>query len=183
MAAEERLREEDPMNKQTQADFRTASPFKTRYDNFIGGTFVPPVGGRYIDNITPITGLKICEVARSGAEDIEKALDAAHAAKEAWGKTSPAHRSNILLKIADRLEANLETCWPPPKPGTTASPIRETVNADIPLVDRPLPLLRGRACACPGRHPERDRPRLPSPITSTSRWASSARSSRGTSRS
>ena len=120
------------MNKQTQADFRTASPFKTRYDNFIGGTFVPPVGGRYMDNITPITGLKICEVARSGPEDIEKALDAAHAAKEAWGKTSPAQRSNILLKIADRLEANLDLLaaaetW------DNGKPIRETVNADIPL--------------------------------------------------
>ena len=95
------------MNEMTKAEALIGSPFKTRYDNFIGGKFVPPAAGRYMDNITPITGAKVCEVARSDASDIEAALDAAHAAKEAWGKTSAAHRSNILLKIADRLEENL----------------------------------------------------------------------------
>ena len=77
------------MNQMTQADFRTVSPFRLRYDNFIGGAFVPPKSGRYMDNITPITGAKVCEVARSGPEDIEAALDAAHAAREAWGGRPP----------------------------------------------------------------------------------------------
>ncbi len=122
--------EELTMNQMTQVDFRTVSPFRHRYDNFIGGAFVAPKSGRYMDNITPITGAKVCEVARSGAEDIEAALDAAHAAKEAWGKTSAAHRANILLKIADVMEANLgllaaaET-W------DNGKPIRETTAADI----------------------------------------------------
>ena len=93
------------MNQMTQVAGQQASPFNTRYDNVIGGKFVAPIAGRYMDNITPITGAKICEVARSGPEDMELALDAAHAAKEAWGKTSAAHRSNILLKIADVMEA------------------------------------------------------------------------------
>jgi aldehyde dehydrogenase len=108
------------------------APFRARYDNFIGGAFVPPVDGAYFDNITPITGGKICEVARSGAADVDLALDAAHAAKEAWGKTSAAERSNILLKIADRLEENLDLLaqaetW------DNGKPIRETTAADIPL--------------------------------------------------
>ena len=108
------------------------SPFKTRYDNFIGGKFVAPVNGRYFQNITPITGQVVCEVARSDAADVELALDAAHAAKGAWGRTSPAARANILLKVADALEANLpllaaaET-W------DNGKPIRETTAADIPL--------------------------------------------------
>ena len=120
------------MNQMTQADFRTASPFKARYDNFIGGTFVAPVAGRYMDNLTPITGAKVCEVARSDKADIELALDAAHAAKEAWGKTSVAERSNTLLRIADRIEQNLDLIaaaetW------DNGKPIRETTAADIPL--------------------------------------------------
>ncbi|MEH0072523.1 aldehyde dehydrogenase family protein [Pannonibacter sp. Pt2-lr] len=120
------------MNMQSHPDFRTVSPFRERYDNFIGGKFVPPVSGRYMDNITPITGAKICEVARSDAADINAALDAAHAAREAWGKTSAAHRANILLKIADVMEANLDVLaaaetW------DNGKPIRETTAADIPL--------------------------------------------------
>jgi aldehyde dehydrogenase len=91
------------MNQMTKVELVTGSPFKTRYDNFIGGKFTPPVNGRYFDNVTPITGATICEVARSDAADINLALDAAHAAREAWGKTSAAHRANILLKIADRI--------------------------------------------------------------------------------
>lgn len=123
---------ETAMNQITQKDFRTTSPFKTRYDNFIGGAFVPPKAGRYMDNITPITGAVVCEVARSTAADIDAALDAAHAAKTAWGKTSAAHRSNILLKIADVMEANLDLLaaaetW------DNGKPIRETTLADIPL--------------------------------------------------
>ncbi|AWZ18936.1 Aldehyde dehydrogenase (NAD+) [Roseovarius sp. TM1035] len=120
------------MNEMTQVAGSYASPFKTRYDNFIGGTFVPPVNGRYFDNITPITGEVICEVARSDAMDVERALDAAHAAREAWGRTSAADRSNTLLKFADVLEANLDLLaqaetW------DNGKPIRETTHADIPL--------------------------------------------------
>ncbi|WP_417725901.1 aldehyde dehydrogenase [Roseovarius sp.] len=120
------------MNEMTQVASHYASPFKTRYDNFIGGTFVPPVNGRYFDNITPITGEVVCEVARSDAMDVELALDAAHAAREGWGRTSAADRSNALLKIADVLEANLDLLaqaetW------DNGKPIRETTHADIPL--------------------------------------------------
>jgi aldehyde dehydrogenase len=108
------------------------SPFESRYDNFIGGRFTPPVNGKYFQNITPITGQVVCEVARSDAADVEKALDAAHAAKKAWGETAPADRANILLRIADRIDENLETLakaetW------DNGKPIRETLAADIPL--------------------------------------------------
>src|SRR5574340_48594 len=106
--------------------------FKDRYDNFIGGKWVAPVKGEYFPNLSPITGKRFCDLARSTAEDIELALDAAHAAKDAWGATPPAQRAGVLLKIADRLEANLEkiayveTC-------DNGKPIRETLAADIPL--------------------------------------------------
>ncbi len=120
------------MNEMTQTAGQFSSPFKTRYDNFIGGKFVPPVNGRYFDNITPITGAVVCEVARSDSADVELALDAAHAAKDSWGKTSAAERSNILLRIADRIEDHLELIataetW------DNGKPIRETTAADIPL--------------------------------------------------
>ena len=82
--------------------------FKERYANFIGGQWVAPVKGEYFDNISPVNGKPFCQIPRSTAEDIELALDAAHAAKDAWAKTSPTARANILLKIADRIEANLE---------------------------------------------------------------------------
>ena len=73
------------------------SPYKEKYDNFIGGKWVKPVDGKYFENITPISGKPFCEVARSNEKDIELALDAAHAAKDAWGKTSTTERANILL--------------------------------------------------------------------------------------
>ena len=106
--------------------------YKERYDNFIGGKWTPPVKGDYFDNPTPITGKVFTQVARSTEEDIELALDAAHAAKDAWGKTSVTNRSNILLKIADRMEENLEMLavaesW------ENGKAVRETLNADIPL--------------------------------------------------
>ena len=106
--------------------------FKPRYDNFIGGEFVPPVDGRYFENPSPVNGKTFCEVARSSAKDVELALDAAHKAKNAWGKTSPTTRSSILNKIADRMEANLEMlavaeAW------ENGKPVRETLAADIPL--------------------------------------------------
>jgi aldehyde dehydrogenase len=106
--------------------------FKERYENFIGGEWVPPVDGEYFDNISPVTGKAFCQVPRSNEKDIELALDAAHAAKEAWGSTSVADRSNILLKIADRIDANLEMLavaetW------DNGKAVRETLNADVPL--------------------------------------------------
>ena len=107
-------------------------PFAKRYDNFIGGQWVAPKTGRYFVNTTPITGGEIGEIARSGAEDIEAALDAAHAAKDKWGQTSAAGRANILNRIADRIETNLELLataetW------DNGKPIRETMAADLPL--------------------------------------------------
>jgi aldehyde dehydrogenase len=106
--------------------------FESRYDNFIGGEWVAPNAGRYFENPTPVTGQPFCEVARSDESDVERALDAAHAAAPAWGKTSPAARAIILNKIADRIEENLESIavaesW------DNGKPVRETLNADIPL--------------------------------------------------
>lgn len=107
-------------------------PYKAKYDNFIGGKWVAPVKGEYFDVITPITGKAYTKAARSSAEDVELALDAAHAAAEKWGKTSTTERSNILLKIADRIEANLELIATADTVDN-GKPIRETMNADIPL--------------------------------------------------
>jgi len=92
----------------------------------------PPTAGKYFDNVSPVTGLPVCEIARSDASDIEAALDAAHAAKDAWGKTDAAQRAQILNKIADRMEGNLEKLataetW------DNGKPIRETMAADLPL--------------------------------------------------
>lgn len=106
--------------------------FRSRYDNYMGGEWVPPVRGEYFENPSPVNGKVFCEVARSTAEDIEKALDCAHAAKEAWGRTSVAERAQILNKIADRMEANLEMLavaetW------DNGKPIRESLAADLPL--------------------------------------------------
>jgi aldehyde dehydrogenase len=106
--------------------------FKSKYDNYIGGEWTPPVKGKYFENVSPVNGRVFCEVARSSSDDIEHALDAAHAAKKSWGETSAAERANILNKIADRLEQNLEMLavaetW------DNGKPIRETLNADIPL--------------------------------------------------
>ena len=106
--------------------------YKPRYDNFIGGKFVAPVKGGYFDVLTPITGKPYTQAARSTAEDIELALDAAHAAAAKWGRTPAAERSNILLKIADRLEQNLELLAYA-ETVDNGKPIRETLNADIPL--------------------------------------------------
>jgi aldehyde dehydrogenase len=106
--------------------------YKPRYDNFIGGAFVPPVEGQYFDVISPINGKVYTQAARSSAADIDKALDAAHAAAAKWGATPPAERANILLKIADRIEQNLELLAYA-EAVDNGKPIRETLNADIPL--------------------------------------------------
>ena len=106
--------------------------FKPRYDNFINGKFTAPLSGQYFDNVSPITGKVFTQVARSNEADINLALDAAHAAADAWGRRSATERAGILLKIADRMEENLallayvETV-------DNGKPIRETTAADIPL--------------------------------------------------
>ncbi|RVC42754.1 aldehyde dehydrogenase family protein, partial [Mesorhizobium sp. M4B.F.Ca.ET.088.02.2.1] len=107
-------------------------PFAKRYDNYIGGKWVAPLSGKYFENISPVTGGPLGEVARSDASDIEAALDAAHKAKDAWGRTSPAARALILNRIADRMEENLDLLalaetW------DNGKPIRETTAADLPL--------------------------------------------------
>jgi aldehyde dehydrogenase len=125
------IREDEIMNIQVQQKAGEA-PFKLKYGNYIGGKWVEPKSGRYMDNLSPVTGHKICEVPRSDASDIEFALDAAHKARDKWGKTSVTERSNILLKIAQRIEDNLDLIaraetW------DNGKPLRETTNADIPL--------------------------------------------------
>jgi len=119
------------MNK---PEFVTTSkpPFAERYDNFIGGKWVAPRSGKYFDNMSPVTGQVVCRIARSDAQDIEAALDAAHAAKDAWGRSSVVERAIILNRIADRMESNLEKLavaetW------DNGKPIRETRAADLPL--------------------------------------------------
>jgi aldehyde dehydrogenase len=106
--------------------------FKEQYENYIGGEWVAPRGGEYFDNISPVDGKPFTKIARSQEEDIELALDAAHNAAPEWGNSSATFRSNILLKIADRMEENLETLaraetW------DNGKPIRETMAADLPL--------------------------------------------------
>ncbi|NKY44581.1 aldehyde dehydrogenase [Nocardia cerradoensis] len=106
--------------------------YADRYDNFIGGEWTAPVEGRYFENPSPVDGETFCEVARSSAADVELALDAAHGAADAWGATSAADRANILNKIADRIEANLDQLavaetW------DNGKPVRETLAADLPL--------------------------------------------------
>jgi aldehyde dehydrogenase len=106
--------------------------FKSHYDNFIGGKFVPPVKGEYFDNISPIDGKVFTKAARSTKEDIELALDAAHQAFETWGKSSVAERSRVLNKIADIMEENLEYLAAV-ETIDNGKAIRETRAADIPL--------------------------------------------------
>jgi aldehyde dehydrogenase len=114
------------------ATFRPAIPLRQRYDNWIAGEYVAPVRGQYFTNLTPITGEAICEVARSTHEDVDKALDAAHAAAVSWNTASPAYRANVLNRIADRMEANLETLAFL-ETLDNGKPIRETRAADLPL--------------------------------------------------
>ncbi|MGD9811974.1 MAG: aldehyde dehydrogenase [Sphingobium sp.] len=120
------------METDTLARPASTSPFAESYNNYIGGRWVAPKSGRYFDNISPVNGRLLCRIARSGAEDIEAALDAAHAAKDDWSTRSVAERARILELIADRMEKNLDllaTCesW------DNGKPIRETTAADLPL--------------------------------------------------
>lgn len=106
--------------------------YKEKYDNFIGGEWVAPLDGEYFENPSPVDGKVFTKVARSQKEDIELALDAAHKAKDRWGNTSVAERSNVLLKIADRLEENLNK-FAVSETWDNGKSIRETLNADLPL--------------------------------------------------
>jgi aldehyde dehydrogenase len=115
-----------------QPDLRESISFRTRYENYIGGLWVAPVDGIYFDNVTPITGKPFCQIPRSSAADIELAIDAAHAAKDGWARTSVTQRSILLNQIADRMEEHLSTLalaetW------DNGKPIRESTVADIPL--------------------------------------------------
>ena len=106
--------------------------FRKKYDNFINGEWVAPIDGEYFDNSSPIDGKIFCQIARSKEADVEAALDAAHAAKDAWGKTSVTERSNMLLKLADGIEANLEAIAIA-ESYENGKPVRETLAADIPI--------------------------------------------------
>src|SRR6202000_1031904 len=126
--------EGDPNDDDLHRTGQPGSPVtvESRYDNFIGGEWVAPSKGDYFANPSPVTGQNFTEIARSTSEDIDRALDAAHGAKRAWGRTSAAERANILNKIADRIEENLEMlaiaeCW------ENGKPVRETLAADLPL--------------------------------------------------
>jgi aldehyde dehydrogenase len=128
---------------------------QARYDNFIGGEFVAPAGGAHRENLSPAIGLPFCEVADSGPADIELALDAAHAAKDAWGARSPAERADVLNAVADAIEENLEMLavaesW------ENGKPVRETLNADLPLAVDHFRYFAGAVRAEEGRISEID---------------------------
>jgi aldehyde dehydrogenase len=120
------------MLQQAMARFAGKTLVRDTYDNFIGGQWVKPVRGEYFDNLSPVTGQSVCKVARSTAEDIELALDAAHRAKEGWGQRSATERANILNRIAQRMEENLDLLAMA-ETIDNGKPIRETTAADIPL--------------------------------------------------
>src|SRR6202453_64867 len=105
---------------------------KKKYGNYIGGEWVAPLSGTYFENVTPVTGQTLCEIPRSNAADVDRALDAAHAAKDSWGKTSAAERANILNAIAQRMQDNL-ALLAEAETWDNGKPIRETTAADMPL--------------------------------------------------
>lgn len=107
-------------------------PFKKEYGNYIGGKWLAPVSGEYFENVSPITGKVFCQVPRSNADDIERAVDAAHAARKSWGETSPAERANVLLRIADRMQENLQLLAVA-ETIDNGKPLRECMAADLPL--------------------------------------------------
>jgi aldehyde dehydrogenase len=129
---------------------------KLRYDNFIGGCWVPPVFGKYMPNLSPVNGKRFCEVAQSTPEDVELALDAAHAAKAAWGERSLPDRASVLNRIADAMEANLEMLavaesW------ENGKPVRETLAADLPLAIDHFRYFAGATRSLEGRTTEIDK--------------------------
>ena len=143
---------------------------RARYDNFIGGKWQAPVKGRYFSDPSPVDGTKLCDIARSDAADVELALDAAHAARDAWGRTSPAERGRMLLKIADRIEENLEFLA-----------YAETLDNGKPIRETTPPTFRwppttsaiSPAASAPRKARSQKSTTPPSPIISRSRWASS----------
>jgi aldehyde dehydrogenase len=152
---------------------------KERYENFIGGKWVAPSGGAYRENLSPATAEAFCEVADSTPADVELALDAAHAAKDAWGRSSPAERAAVLDSIADAIEENLQMLavaesW------ENGKPVRETLGADLPLAIDHFRYFAGAVRAEEGSISEIDEKTYA--YTSASRSASSGRSSRSTSR-
>jgi len=120
------------MGLETLKNLGVKHPYKAKYDNFIGGKFIPPADGKYFENVSPITGKAFCEIARSTEKDVNLALDAAHAAKDGWAKKSPTERANILMAIADVMEKNLEAIAIA-ETIDNGKPLRETMAADIPL--------------------------------------------------
>jgi aldehyde dehydrogenase len=120
------------MNDQPHFLASPRSRLRARYDNFINGRWQPPVKGRLFTDPSPVDGTKICDIARSDAADVELALDAAHAARQGWADTSPTQRAAMLLKIADRIEENLELLAYA-ETIDNGKPIRETRAADVPL--------------------------------------------------
>jgi aldehyde dehydrogenase len=120
------------MVEKTLAEVAQHIALRSHYDNWIGGKWVPPVQGQTFENVSPISGKVVSVHARSTAEDIELALDAAHAAREAWGATSPAHRAQVLNRIADLVESKLELLATV-ETIDNGKPIRETRAADLPL--------------------------------------------------
>ncbi|MBW8699282.1 EPTC-inducible aldehyde dehydrogenase [Streptomyces sp. MBT84] len=154
--------------------------YQAHYDHFIGGEYVPPARGQYFENPSPVNGQPFTEIARGTSEDVERALDAAHAAAPAWGRTSVTERSDVLRKIADRMEANLEQLavaesW------ENGKPVRETMAADIPSPSTTSATSRGRSGGRRVRWPSSTTTRWRTTSTSRSAWW--RRSSRGTSRS
>lgn len=152
--------------------------YESRYQNFIGGQWVAPVHGRYFENPTPVTGQPFCEVPRSDAADIDKALDAAHAAAPGWGKTAPAERAAILNMIADRIDKNaaalaVAEVW------DNGKPVREALAADIPLAVDHFRYFAAAIRAQEGALSQIDEDTVPTTSTSRSAWW--ARSFRGTS--
>ena len=129
---------------------------KPRYDNFIGGHWVAPTKGQYMQNISPATGHPFTEVARSSAEDVELALDAAHAAKDAWGESSLAERAAVLNAVADAIEANL-TMLAVAESWENGKPVRETLAADIPLAVDHFRYFAGATRSLEGRSTEIDK--------------------------
>src|SRR3982750_1873793 len=130
--------------------------YESGYDTYIGGEYVAPAKGQYFENPSPVTGENFVEIARGTADDVEKALDAAHGAADAWGRTSVAERANILNKIADRMEQNLERlavaeAW------ENGKPVRETLAADIPLAIDHFRYFAGAIRAEEGRISEIDK--------------------------
>src|SRR5579863_2043211 len=120
------------MKDKPQARFILPITLQTQYQNFINGKYAPPLKGHYFTDISPINGKPLCEVARSSAEDVESALDAAHAARDKWGRTAPAERSRMLNLIADRIDQNLQLLATV-ETLDNGKPLRETTAADIPL--------------------------------------------------